>query len=375
MPKYRGILLPRGERMRSKLFVGIAILAALIAAAASFQRQVGATVLGAVFGERAGLDRTNDLPDGLHVALCGTGSPLPDPSRAGACTVVIAGKHIFVVDAGEGGARNISLMGIPNGRIEAVFLTHFHSDHIDGLGPMMLLRWTGFGATSPLPIYGPPGVDRVVAGFDAGYALDSGYRTAHHGPVIAPPSGAGGIARPFAIPPRGSNARVVVYEADGLRVTAFRVDHGPVDPAVGYRFDYKGRSVVISGDTTGSPALVAAAGNVDLLIHEGLQPKLVKLMTIALTNRGIGGTAQITRDILSYHASPEMVAREAQAAGVRYLVFSHIIPQVPSRTIYPAFLGDARKLYDGPITVGEDGMMFSLPAGSRVIDFARLPIG
>ena len=88
-------------------------------------------------------------------------------------------------------------------------------------------------------------------------------------------------------------------------------------------------------------------------------------MTAALTRRGITGTAQITRDILSYHASPEMVAREAQAAGVRYLVFSHIIPQVPSRTMYPAFLGDARSLYDGPIIVGEDGMMFSLPAPDR----------
>jgi len=361
--------------MRSKLITGVALLIAVVALTAAFQRQVGAAVLGAVFDQRAGVDRTAGLPDGLHVALCGTGSPLPNPAAAGACTVVIAGKHIFVVDAGEGGARNISLMGIPNGRIEGVFLTHFHSDHIDGLGPMLLLRWTGNGATSPLPIYGPPGVARVVAGFDAGYALDSGYRTAHHGPVIAPPSGAGGIARPFAIPPRGSNDRVVVYDRDGLRVTAFRVDHGPIDPAVGYRFDYKGRSAVISGDTSASTALVAAADKVDLLVHEGLQPRLVALMTRALTARGVGGTAQITRDILGYHASPETVAREAQAAGVRYLVFSHIIPQLPSRMMYPAFLGDARSLYDGPITVGEDGMMFSLPAGSRTIDFTRLPIG
>ncbi|MDB5678429.1 MBL fold metallo-hydrolase [Sphingomonas bacterium] len=360
--------------MRTKLLAAIAAVVIVIAGAAAFQRQIGATVLSAVFGARAGLDRTTDLPDGLHVALCGTGSPLPDPGRAGACTVIIAGKHIFVVDSGEGGARNIALMGIPNGRIEGVFLTHFHSDHIDGLGPMMLLRWTGFGATSRLPIYGPPGVDKVVAGFDAAYALDSGYRTAHHGPVIAPPSGAGGVAMPFAIPPRGSTDRVVVYEKDGLRVSAFRVDHGPVDPAVGYRFDYKGRSAVVSGDTTATPTLVVAARNVDLLIHEGLQPKLVGLMTAALTKRGITGTAQVTRDILGYHATPEMVAKEAQAAGVRYLVFNHIIPQVPSRTMYPAFLGDARSLYDGPITVGEDGMLFSLPAGSRTIVFDRLPV-
>ena len=360
--------------MRTRYIAAIAAVVVMLAGVAAFQRQIGAGILGGVFGTRAGLDRTASLPDGLHVALCGTGSPLPDPDRAGACTVVIAGRHIVVVDAGEGGARNIALMGIPNGRIDALFLTHFHSDHIDGLGPMMLLRWTGFGATSRLPIYGPPGVDRVVAGFDAAYALDAGYRTAHHGSVIAPPSGAGGEAMPLALPPRGSLDRIVVYDRDGLRVSAFRVDHGPVDPAVGYRFDYKGRSVVLSGDTTATPALVAAARDVDLLVHEGLQPKLVGLMTTALTSRGIVGTAQITRDILDYHASPEMVAREAQAAGARFVVFSHIIPQVPSRTMYPAFLGEARTLYDGPIVVGEDGMLFSLPARSRAIDFARLPV-
>ena len=361
--------------MRGKEIIAIVVALTAIAAFAAFQRETGTAVLRAAFGTRAGADRIAGLPDGLHVALCGTGSPLPDPSRAAACTVIIAGRHVFVVDSGEGGARNVSLMGIPNGRIEAVFLTHFHSDHIDGLGPMMLLRWTGASATSPLPIYGPPGVERVVAEFDAGYALDSGYRTAHHGPRIAPPSGAGGVGKPFAIPPRGWNARIVVFDSDGLRVTAFRVNHGPVDPAVGYRFDYKGRSVVISGDTAASAALVDAARGVDLLVHEGLQPRLVGLMTAALEKRKVENIAQITRDILGYHSSPELVAREAQAARVRLLVFTHIIPQLPARMMYPAFLGDARRLYDGPMMVGEDGMMFSLPAGSRTIDFTRLPIG
>lgn len=361
--------------MRRWTIAAIAATLVVIGALAAFQREAGSAVLRLAFGDRAGADRIADLPDGLHVALCGTGSPLPDPSRAGACTVIIAGRHVFVVDSGESGARNISLMGIPNGRIEGVFLTHFHSDHIDGLGPMALLRWTGNGATSPLPVYGPPGVERVVAGFNGAYTLDAGFRTAHHGPKIAPPSGAGSVAKPFAIPPRGSNDRVVVYEADGLRVTAFRVNHGPVDPAVGYRFDYKGRSVVISGDTAASPALVEAARGADLLLHEGLQPKLVGLMTEALTKRGVGNLAQITRDILDYHAAPELVAREAKAAGVRFVVFTHVIPQLPSRMMYPAFLGDARRLYDGPIVVGEDGMMFSLPAGKSSFDFTRLPIG
>ncbi len=359
--------------MRTLARAGLAAAAAMALTTAAFGPQLGAALLGEAFAQRAGVDNTRGLPDGLHVALCGTGAPLPDPRRAGPCTVVIAGSHIFVVDAGEGGARHISLMGLPIGRLEAVFLTHFHSDHIDGLGPMMLLRWTGNAATSPLPVYGPPGVTQVVAGFDAAYRLDDGYRTAHHGPAIAPPSGAGGTAITFTPPPRGSLGNVVVYDRDGLRVTAFSVEHGPVNPAVGYRFDYKGRSAVISGDTAASAALVANAKGADLLVHEGLQPALVRLMTTALVARHQPGTAQITRDILAYHTAPEVAAQEAQAAGVRHLLFTHILPPLPFRSGYSAFLGKARSLYAGPITVGEDGMMFSLPAGGTEIGFTRWP--
>jgi len=352
----------------------VAGAATLLVCAAALQPRIGGAIMSAVFSARVGADLTADLPDGLHVALCGTGAPLPDPSRAGPCTVVIAGKQVFVVDAGEGGARNIGLMGIPYAAIKGIFLTHLHSDHIDGLGPMMLMRWTGAAATQPLPIHGPPGTDRVVAGFDAAYAIDSGYRTAHHGAAIAPPSGAGGTAVLFTPPPRGSNAAVTVYAQGGLRVTAFRVDHGPVDPAVGYRFDYKGRSVVLSGDTAASAALVANARGADLLVHEALQPNLVEEMTRALDRRGLAGTAQITRDILDYHASPETAAEQAQAAGVRHLLLSHILPPLPFRSAYPAFLGDARRRFDGAITVGEDGMMFSLPARSDEIGFTRVRV-
>lgn len=359
--------------MRTRGMIIVLALAALVVGAASFSGEIGAALLGQAFAQRAGVDTIQGLPDGLHVALCGTGAPLPDPRRAGPCNVVIAGTHVFVVDSGDDAAKHISLMGIPNGRIEALFLTHFHSDHIDGLGPMMLLRWTSNAATAPLPIYGPPGVDSVVAGFDAAYRLDSGYRTAHHGPAIAPPTGAGGVARTFTPPPQGSLASVVVYERDGLRVTAFSVDHGPVDPAVGYRFDYKGRSAVFSGDTAASPALVANARGADLLVHEGLQPELVKLMTRALVARHQAGTAQITRDILTYHTSPEVAAQEAQAAGVHNLVFSHVLPPLPIRSAYPAFLGRARQYFDGPIIVGEDGMIFSLMVGGKGMAFDRLP--
>lgn len=345
---------------------GLALVAGL--AIKVFQPQIGTALLTRVAKDRVGRDITAGLPDGLHVVLCGSGSPLPDPSRAGPCTMIIAGKQVFIVDAGEGSSRKLAAMGLPMGRIDALYLTHFHSDHIDGLGPMMLLRWSGRAATSPLPIHGPRGVEQVVAGFNAAYAQDNGYRVAHHGPGIMPPSGAGATAVPFAI----AGLPMVVRDAGGVKITAFPVNHNPVDPAVGYRFDYKGRSVVISGDTAASPSLVRAATGADLLVHEALQSKLVGILTAALAERGQANTAQITRDILDYHSSPDVAADAARAAGVKMLVLNHIVPPVPLAFAYPAFLGDAPKRFSGPITVGEDGMMWSLPAGSTAITADRL---
>ena len=211
----------------------------------------------------------------------------------------------------------------------------------------------------------------MVAGFNAAYATDHGYRTAHHGARIVPPSGAGATALPYALPP-ADGSPVLVFEGDGLRVTAFRVDHRPVSPAVGYRFDYKGRSIVISGDTDASAAVERNARGADVLLHEALQPRMTAALTDALAARGQAGAAQITRDILDYHASPEDAARSAQRAGARQLVLTHLVPPLPSAYFDAAFLGDASGLFDGPITVGEDGMLFSLPAGSTGIERERL---
>jgi ribonuclease Z len=348
---------------------GLAVLLMVgLIAFKQFQTQIGTAVFSRGVENRLSRNAIDDMPDGLHVALCGTSSPLPNRERAGACTVVIAGKRLMVVDAGEGGARNISLMGIPNGKIERLFLTHFHSDHIDGLGPMMLLRWTGNAATAPLPVHGPKGVDDVIAGFNAAYAQDNGYRTAHHGADIAPPSGAGAAPVPLEL----TDNATVVFNDDGLKITAFRVAHDPVTPAVGYRFDYEGRSVVVSGDTARSATLESAARGADLLIHDALQPKLVGKITAAFESKKIRNMAKISRDIVGYHASPEEVAQSAAKAGVRQVVLTHVVPALPSRFFYPAFIGDARKYFGGKIIVGEDGMLFSLPAGSRAIDRKEL---
>ncbi len=337
-----------------------------------FQKQAGTALLQRVAHANVGRNIIPSLPDGLHVALCGTGSPFPDPTRAGPCTAIVAGERLFVVDAGEGSARNMGYMGLPLGKMEALLLTHFHSDHIDGLGPFMLQHWGLATATAPLPIYGPTGVDQVVDGFRAAYVLDYGYRVAHHSEKIMPSGGSGGKGMPFALPPAGQGDTVVVLDDQGLKITAFRVNHAPIEPAVGYRFDYKGRSVVITGDTKLTPSVVAAAQGADILVHEALQPTLVKILESEFAGKNMGNLAHVMQDILNYHTTPEEAAAQAQAAQVKQLVYNHIVPPLPVKFAYPAFVGDAAKFFGGPITVGEDGMLFSLPANATAIDKKRL---
>jgi ribonuclease Z len=360
-------------RLLKKSLVWLVALVLLLAAAVwIFQKQVGTALLQRVAQANVGRNIIPSLPDGLHVALCGTGSPFPDPTRAGPCTAVIAGNRLFVVDAGEGSARNMGYMGLPLGKMEALLLTHFHSDHIDGLGPFMLQHWGMATATEPLSVFGPTGVDKVVDGFRAAYALDYGYRVSHHSEKIMPSGGSGGKGIPFALPPPGQGDTVVVLENQGLKITAFRVDHAPIEPAVGYRFDYKGRSVVITGDTKATPSVAAAAQGADILVHEALQPTLVNILGAEFQSKNMDNLAHVMRDILNYHTTPEEAAAQAQVAQVKHLVYNHIVPPLPVKFAYPAFVGDAAKFFGGPITVGEDGMLFTLPANSTVIEKKRL---
>jgi ribonuclease Z len=348
------------------LLVLLVVLLLLSGGGFLFQRQIGLILAKRVIDRTITFDLAQEQPDGLHVGLCGTGSPMPDPTRAGPCTFVIAGKRIYVVDAGDGAARKLSVMGLPVGRIDAVLLTHFHSDHIGGLGEIMLLRWASAVNSKPVEVYGPQGVGSVVEGFNRAYEHDKAYRVEHHGADIVPPSGAGGVARPFTVP-EGEETKRTVVERDGLTITAFSVDHSPVFPAVGYRFDYKGRSVVISGDTVPSENLTAVARYVDLLVHAGLQPQLVSIIEEAAARHGRRNVAKIMADIPSYHSTPEEAAKIAREAGVRHLVFNHIVPGTAVSYLNAAFLGDAGKHYDGPITVGKDGLLFVMPANSEEI--------
>jgi len=308
----------------------------------------------------------DELPDGLHVALCGAGSPLPDPERSGPCTAVIAGKHLYIVDTGAGSSRILARTRIPQGRIDAIFLTHFHSDHIDGLGEILLQRWVGGSHAEPAPVYGPVGVEEIVSGFQRAYMLDSAYRVAHHGEQVVPRSGTGGT--PITIPLLAADESRVVFERDGLVVTAFNVDHAPVSPAVGYRFDYGGRSVLISGDTTKSANLQHVAEGVDLLVHEALSPELVGVLHDAAVDAGAANLVKITADIPDYHTTPVQAAEIARDAHARHLVFNHIVPPLPLRPLREAFLRGVDDVYKGPVTLGHDGSFFSLPSGSDRIE-------
>ena len=293
-----------------------------------------------------------ELPaDQLHVGFCGTGSPLPSRDRAAACTVVIADGRLFVFDMGEGSGETLSLMGMPLDKVQGVWLTHLHSDHFEGLGPFTLQRWAGTSARTPLPVFGPDGVTEITEGLNAVYRIDSTYRIAHHGEAVVPPSGFGMTGK--AIQPG------IVYDADAVRITAFAVDHDPITPAFGYRVDFKGKSVTITGDTAFTPKLAVAAKGSDLLVSELLSPRMVDILANGAQKAGMTNRAKIFKDIQNYHISPEQAADVAKSADVGMLAFTHIVPSVPKLLEF-ALIGDASNRYDRQIAVMHDGDIISI---------------
>ena len=320
----------------------------------------------------------NDLlaPDALRVVLCGTGNPLADRERAAACTAIFAGGNIYLVDMGPGAWKNLSLWRIPAPQIAAVLFTHFHSDHIGDLGEANLESWAQ-GRDHPLRVYGPPGVDQVVHGFEEAYSLDEGYRIAHHGAALMPAANwqmqalAVKIDTPPGVSPCAGGS-ATVFDENGLKVTAFTVDHTPVAPAYGYRFDYKGRSFVVSGDTKTCANLVAVAKGADVLIHEAQAAHLVKLIAEAAEHIGNARIAKIMSDIRRYHTTPVQAATEANEAGVQLLVLSHIGPPTPNELAKIAFMRGVSDVRPDGVVLGYDGMLLTLPAGSKEIQSSSL---
>jgi ribonuclease Z len=310
--------------------------------------------------------------DALYAITTGTGAPLPDPARVGPQTVIVAGDQLLVFDTGPGSTRRLMLTGLNLTRINALFLTHYHSDHISDLGELMLQHWGNAGATEPLQIYGPPGVEEVVAGYTAAYQLDRGYRIDHHGVDVMPPSGFGGVARLFDL---GSDlmSSDMVYEAGGVQVIAFNVDHPPVVPAVGFRVSYKGRSVVITGDTIYSDSLIHHAMGADLLVSDSLNHKISKMVSDAGEDND-NNLSSVTEDITESHIRPEEAAVVAREAGVSALLVTHVLPPVPDQLINP-FLRDARAIFSGEVRMAHDGTMAKLPVDSDSIVFSQIQVG
>ena len=298
-------------------------------------------------------------PD-LHVFLCGTGSPLPDPDRAGPCTAVVAGGALYLVDVGPGSWEVVDLTGLPTSKLAGVFLTHFHSDHIGDLGETIVQSWIA-GRARTLDVYGPPGTGEVVEGFGRAYAADARYRVAHHGEAAMPHAAAGAVTNETALGPEPT-ADAVVFDHDGLRVTMFRVDHAPVDPAVGYRFDWHGRSVVVSGDTKKSAGVLAHARGADLLVHEALAPALLARVPAVARRLGMDRLAKLAGDIPAYHTTPVEAAALAREAGVPHLVLTHLVPGPPNALARRLFLTGVAEAYPGEVTLGRDGAEFRLAA-------------
>ncbi|MFT5578833.1 MAG: ribonuclease Z [Paraglaciecola psychrophila] len=343
-------------------FIAITLLA--LAVAYSQRGSIALALLPNLTERVMTADATENFVDGLHITLCGAGGPLPDPERSGPCVAVVAGKQLLVVDAGTNGVRNLARLRYPVGEIEAVFLTHFHSDHIDGLGELATLRWVQGNNTAPLPVYGPTGLAAVVDGFNQVYAHDSIHRNDHHGDSVTPISGHGMVATTFPLPDAG--AATTVYERDGVTVQMIATDHFPVTPAVAYLFSYGGRQVLISGDTNKSATVEHYAKGIDLLVHEALSPTLVKTMAAASGRVGNTSLTKIMVDILDYHASPVEAAETARDAGVGHLLYYHVVPPLVLPGSEAVWLEGVDEIFSD-YTLGRDGSSFSLPANSKDI--------
>ena len=292
--------------------------------------------------------------DGLRVFVCGSASPLVAPGHAQSCVAVLAGRDLYVVDAGMGASGTFQFAGESLAPLRAILLTHFHSDHVTGVPDMNLASWVG-GRAQPLTVIGPTGVERVVAGFNEALGQDYGYRAAHHGVELLPPAAAPMVAQPV-------NLGVVIDQA-GLVVTAFLADHSPVAPAFGYRFDFRGRSVVVSGDTIVTDEVRSAAQDADLLLHDALSLPIVQALETALTNAGRPRPAKIMADIPSYHAHAAELGALAESAGVRQLALYHLVPVPRNYLMRQVFMRDL----PADTVLAGDGMVFELPADSTAI--------
>jgi ribonuclease Z len=323
------------------------------------------------------------IDDGdLHVILPGTGSPIADPTRAGPCAVILAGGEYLVVDVGQRSYNRQQTMGLPVDKITGILLTHFHSDHICELGETLTMSWVGSGRDHKLPVYGPPGVEQVVEGFTRAYEQDSVYREEHHGVEKAgmERANAAGIAVTIPLPggDHSSMENTVVFERNGLKVVAFNVDHRPVLPAYGYRFEYNGRVVVITGDTSKCNQLVKYSAGADVLVSEASSCHVLHHIIDSLHDADTSGSirnAHLVEDIIDYHIDVQDVVNIAAKCQVPVLALTHLVP--PPRDSWLLEKMWLSKLirpstWTGQMLIGKDGDAFHLAKHSTNITMVNL---
>ncbi|MEH6518464.1 MAG: MBL fold metallo-hydrolase [Halioglobus sp.] len=295
---------------------------------------------------------TVPLPESenLRVYVCGSASPL-GMGQAQACIAVVTPEHFYLIDSGAGSTDNINRLGLPTERLQGLLLTHFHSDHIAEIYEVNLASWVR-GRPAPLTVYGPRGVDEVIDGVNAGYRLDRIYRTGHHGEDLLPPTL--GVLQHKTIAPG------VIFEDGDLTITAYVAEHPPIHPAVGYRFDYRGRSVVISGDSNVTDETRKMVDGADLLLHDALSLPTVTALSEALGAVGQSRQSRIVFDVMDYHASTDSLIELGEKSNVDMVAFYHLVPVPPNSVVADVFMRGAPDNF----LLTEDLMWFELPINS-----------
>jgi ribonuclease Z len=267
----------------------------------------------------------------MEIVVLGSGSPLPDAQRAGPATLVRTAAGDLLFDCGRGVLMRAAAAGSSAAALQAVFLTHLHSDHVTDLNDVMTTRWVTAFEPSPLPVVGPVGTADLVTATESMLEWDVGYRLAHHDDLTWRPS-----AQVTEV------ERGMVFDGDGVQVRAEPTDHAPVRPTVGFRIDDHGRSVVIAGDTVPCPGLDALCTGADVLVHTAIRRDLIEQI----------GLPRLA-DVLDYHSAVADVARTASRNGVGTVVLTHLVP-APAPGTAGEWVDQAAAFFEGDVVVAED---------------------
>jgi ribonuclease Z len=284
--------------------------------------------------------------DTLRVVLLGTaGGPPVNLERFEASTLIEAGGERFLFDCGRGATLRLAQAGVPIGTVSRLFLTHLHSDHVVQIPDLLLTGWAGGGRTIPLEVWGPDGTRDMMDHLQQAFAFDIHVR--RDVDENFPAEGIKVVSHDIK--------EGVVFDDKGVKVTAFLVDHGLVKPAFGYRVDYRGHSVALSGDTRFSENLIRFAQGVDVLVHEATDPDGV---------RERGGDSKVQERIIAHHTTPEQAGTLFTRVKPRLAVYSHA-PNVER------VITQTRKTYAGPLQAPEDLLTIDIGATIDVRHFQR----